>query len=160
VSLYENQVDTKFDSPTHAEDATINVLEDLRVADHFEPGPVVTLPRDTALGELKDIFARTTERFFPVVDGQGRMTGILSVHGARQVLFEEGLYALLLAQDLAGKPASLTPDDDLYTALLRFVDTGYGQIPVVSAENPRKILGVIERDNVFKAYARMVRQGA
>jgi len=58
---------------------------------------------------------------------------------------------------LATKPATLKKDDDLYTALLKFVDTDYGQIPVVSKDDPNKIIGILNRENVFRAYAKAVK---
>ena len=47
---------------------------------------------------------------------------------------------------------------DLYTALLKFVDTDYGQIPVVTEEDPNHIIGIINRENVFRAYAKAIKE--
>jgi len=157
VSLYEHQVDDKFDSPAHAADATINVLEDLTVGQHFNPERVTVLEEGTTLKALTDIIANTAQLFFPVRDNLGRLTGILSIHDVRRFLFEEGLFDLVVVRDLAGRPAALKPDDDLYTALLLFVDTDYGQIPVVDPDDPQAIIGLMNRENVFKAYAHAIR---
>lgn len=157
VSLYEHQVDDKFDSPAHAADATINVLEDLTVGQHFNPERVTVLEEGTTLKALTDIIANTAQLFFPVRDNLGRIIGILSIHDVRRFLFEEGLFDLVVVRDLAGRPAALKPDDDLYTALLLFVDTDYGQIPVVDPDDPQAIIGLMNREDVFKAYAHAIR---
>ncbi len=157
-SLYEHQVDNKFESPAHIEDATINILEQLHVDTHFKPGIVTTLEEGTTLKALRDIIANTNELYFPVKNDEGIITGIMTIHNVRNYLFNPDLFDLILARDLATKPATLKADDDLYTALLKFVDTDYGQIPVVAEDDPNHIIGLINRENVFKAYAKAIRE--
>lgn len=157
VSLYEHQVDDKFDSPAHVSDATINVLEHLTVEGRFTPSRVTILEEGTTLKALTDIIANTAQICFPVRDRTGRFTGILSIHDVRRLLFEEGLFDLVVVHDLAGRVALLKPDDDLYTALLLFVDTDYDQIPVVSPGDPHALVGLMNREDVFKAYATTIR---
>ncbi len=152
VSLYENQADNKFDSPAHIDDMTINVLEGLQVKDFFQAGSVTTMQEDLRFNEILDIITNSNELFFPVVNADREITGILAVQDMRKVLFEQFLCDLLLAKDVARKPALLFPEDDLYTALLKFVDTDYGQIPVVDQDDPSRILGLLAREDVFTAY--------
>ena len=157
-ALYEHQVESKFDSPAHIEDKTINILEGLHVDTHYKPGRVTTLEEGTTLKALTDIIANTNELYFPVKNEEGVITGILTIQNVRNHLFNPDLFDLILAKDLATKPATLKKDDDLYTALLKFVDTDYGQIPVVSADDPNSIIGIINRENVFRAYAKAVKE--
>jgi CIC family chloride channel protein len=157
TSLYEHQVETKFDSPAHLDDATINILEGLQVKDFYTPSRVTTLEEGTTLKALTDIIANTAQICFPVRDRTGRFTGILSIHDVRRLLFEEGLFDLVVVHDLAGRVALLKPDDDLYTALLLFVDTDNDQIPVVSPDDPHALVGLMNREDVFKAYATTIR---
>jgi CIC family chloride channel protein len=152
-SLYENQVDNKFESPAHIQDATINLLEDLQVKDFYKPGLVTTLEEGTSFCAITDIITNTNELYFPVRNHADEITGILPVQNLRKVLFEESLSDLLVAKDVAGKPVILHPDDDLYTALMQFVDSGYGQIPVVDNDNHTQIMGQLAREDVFAAYA-------
>jgi len=151
VSLYENQVANKFDSPAHLNDSTINILERLQVRDFYRPGRVATLEESITLKALTDIIAGTHESVFPVVNATGDYTGMLAIQDVRRVLFEETLYDVILVSDLARKPAYLRPDYDLYTALMKFVGSDLPQIPVVDVDN--KLLGVIDRKDVFAAYS-------
>lgn len=157
-SLYEHQVDNKFESPAHIEDSTINILEQLQVDNYFKPGRVTTLEEGTTLIALRDIIANTNELYFPVKNDAGTITGILTIQNVRNHLFNQDLFDLILAKDLATKPATLKRDDDLYTALLKFVDTDYGQIPVVSEDDPNQIIGLLNRENVFRAYAKSIKE--
>ncbi|WP_320005947.1 chloride channel protein [Maridesulfovibrio sp.] len=157
-SLYEHQVESKFDSPAHIEDKTINILEGLHVDTHYKPGRVTTLEEGTTLKALTDIIANTNELYFPVKNEEGVITGILTIQNVRNHLFNPDLFDLILAKDLATKPATLKEGDDLYTALLKFVDSDYGQIPVVSEDDPNRIIGILNRENVFRAYAKAVKE--
>ncbi|MCK9240038.1 chloride channel protein [Desulfocurvus sp.] len=152
TSLYEHQVENKFESPAHLGDMTINVLESLRVEDHFVPGRVSTLEECTTLKAITDVMANSNELYFPVRGEGDAITGILGVKDIRRVIFETALFDLVVARDIAGPPATLLPADNLYAALLRFVDTGYGQIPVVRPDDPTHILGLLNREDVFQAY--------
>ncbi|MDD4649084.1 MAG: chloride channel protein [Desulfoplanes sp.] len=157
-SLYENQVDNKFESPAHIQDTTINILEDLRVSDFYQPELVTTLEEGTSFHAITDIITDTNELYFPVRNHEDNITGILSVQNLRKVLFEDCLFDVLVAKDVAGKPVVVHPDDDLYTALMLFVDSGYGQIPVIDHDDPKKILGQLAREDVFAAYAKTLKE--
>jgi CIC family chloride channel protein len=157
-SLYEHQVDNKFESPAHVEDATINILEQLKVQDHVDRGRVTILEEGTTLKALTDIIANTNELFFPVKNDQGVITGILTIHDVRNVIFTDDLYELIVVKDLARKAERLKPSDDLYTALLKFVESDLGQIPVVSPDDENEIIGLMNREDVFQAYAKAIRE--
>lgn len=152
TSLYENQVENKFDSPAHLEDTTINILEQLHVSDVYKPTRVIVLEENITLRALTDIIANTNQLYFPVRDEHGQYIGMLSIHGVRQYMFEEELFDLIVVRDLATKPTYVRPDYNMYQALLRFVDTDYGQIPVVSEEDTNRFLGLLNREDVFNAY--------
>ncbi|MFZ5810727.1 MAG: chloride channel protein [Thermodesulfobacteriota bacterium] len=156
--LYENQVANKFESPAHLGDATINILEELRVQDYYRAGKTTILERGTTLKALTDIIAGTTELVFPVRDAAGRLSGVLTMQDVRNVLFENALFDLVVVGDLARPPVSLTPDASLYDALLLFVDENLGQIPVVDPENQDTVLGMLGREDVFSAYSATLKE--
>ncbi len=156
--LYENQVDNKFESPAHIDDATINILENMQVEDYYQPGRVTTMEESTSFTAMTDIIANANELYFPVRDTEDNITGIVSVQDLRNVLFEDCLCDLLLAKDVARRAALLTPEDDLYHALLLFVETDFGQIPVVNPQDKKDVWGLLAREDVFKAYADMLKE--
>lgn len=156
VLLYENQVDNKFESPAHREDTTINLLEQLQVRDFFRPGVVTTLEEGTTLRALTDIIAGTNEFTFPVRGEEGKLSGILAIQDVRNVLFDEDLFELVLVKELARKPVTLHLGDDLYKALLLFVDNDLSQIPVSDGDGD--IIGMLNREDVFKAYSRTLQE--
>ena len=155
-NLYENQVDNKFESPAHVGDATINILERELVEDHYRPGRVTVVEEGTHFGALTDIIVNSNELCFPVRGAGDAITGILAMQDLRHVLYEDTLCELLVAGDVARKAVLLRLDEDLYAALLKFVESDLGQLPVVDSRDATKVLGMLAREDVFKAYTRVL----
>ncbi|MBU1611280.1 MAG: chloride channel protein [Proteobacteria bacterium] len=156
-SLYENQVDSKFDSPAHVVDSTINILEELKVEDFFQQRPVVSVWEGQSLKEFTDTIAETNQLLFPVQNRDNVFVGAVTLAHAREVMFESAVYELANVHDMMSEHVYLRPDYDLYSALLKFVASDYPQIPVVDMEDSSRILGLINREDVFRAYAKTIR---
>ena len=154
LSIYEKQVRNKFQSPAHHGDVTVNVLSELRVRDVFNPNQdFILLNHRTSFAELQKIIASTDQTLFPVVDDDQRLVGVLSLKNIRTVLFEDALRDLVVVRDLATAPVGLTLDQDLYSALLAFLDSGYSQLPVVDyREGRQRVLGLVDHQDVIAAY--------
>jgi CIC family chloride channel protein len=159
VSLYDNQVESKFDSPAHAADATVNLLEEHSVRGRYTPGTPPVLEAGSTLGVIADLMRSSEGRSFPVRDACGRIAGLVDIHRVRGLVFEEPLFDLVVAGEIMGPLAYVTPEEDLYSALLTFVESGYAQLPVFDAapedggDGGGKLLGMLDRRAVFEAYA-------
>ena len=152
-SIYEKQVENKFNSPVHEADMTVNVLQHIRVEQIFKPEAVVTaLSSSMKFKDLKKIISQTRETYFPVIDDQGRLTGILNLSDIRLVLFEDSLSDLIVVGELAGPAVYVRPEDDLFQALSKFIDSGYGQIPVVDVKEDGAIWGLLAHEDVIETY--------
>jgi len=151
--IYEKQVKNKFASPAHLTDLTINVLQNMQVREVYNPHkPVTMLPMDMRLKEMKKLMIRTRESFFPVVDEEIRLVGILSFPDLRAILFEEALSDLIVVGDLVEKPVAIGLNETLYEGLIKFISSGYGQIPVVSEDRPGRLIGVLSLEELMEAY--------
>jgi chloride channel protein, CIC family len=154
-SLYEKQVLNKFHSPAHRSDTVINILQTMKVEDVFRDDlPVAILPEDMSLNGLKRFLTKTRESFFPVVDGSYRLSGILCLSDLREIIFEESVGDLLVVGELASAPRSVSLDDNLYEALLVFLQTGYGQIPIEDRENG--LIGILRLEDLMDIYHRQI----
>src|SRR5208283_2345572 len=131
-SLYEKQVLNKFHSPAHRSDRVIN------------------LPEDMTFGQLRRLITVSRESVFPVVDDGFHLMGILSVREVRAVMFEESILDLLILRDLVAPPVSVAPDDSLSEALLKFLETGYGQIPIEDSETG--VIGMLGMEDLLARY--------
>lgn len=155
--LYEKQVHNKFHSPAHRADSVINILQTMRVGDvYHKDAPVTILPDDMTFAELKRLMTRTSESFFPVVDEQFRLQGILSIPSLRAILFEESLAELLVVGELATPAVSVRLEESLYDGLIKFLRSGYGQLPI--EDEGTGVVGVLRLEELMEAYHREVQR--
>jgi CIC family chloride channel protein len=115
---------------------------------------VTMLPTDMRLKEMKKLMMRTTESFFPVVNDEINLVGIISFPDLRAILFEEDLSELIVVGDLAEKPVAIGLNETLYEALIKFISSGYGQIPIITDERPGRLTGVLSLGELMEAYHR------
>jgi CIC family chloride channel protein len=118
---------------------------------------VVTLPQDTPFRKILEIVARSKSQQFPVVDPEGHMTGILAFSDMREMILEDGLGDLVVANDLSTKNViSMTPSMNLNEAMELFADMDIEQLPVVHEDDPTIVVGMIARGDVMNVYNREV----
>jgi chloride channel protein, CIC family len=150
-SLYEKQVLNKFHSPAHRTDISINLLQTMKVKEVYrQSAPTAILPEDMSLAQLKRFITTTRESFFPVVDTGFHLCGILSLPDLREVLFEKSIQDLLLLRDVVSPPVSVDMEDSLYDALIKFLECGYGQIPIDNEQ--MGVVGILRFEDLMEAY--------
>ena len=151
-TLYEKQLPSRLDSPAHRGDFLVDVLEGIAVKD-VDWVQVQTVHHSQKLPEIVHGLAEHQQHYFPVVDDAGRMLGIFSADDVRPYLFDQSLWDLVLASDLmTARVLSVTPGDDLNTALRRFTELNLDEIPVVDANDPKQLLGMLRRKDVIGRY--------
>ncbi len=73
----------------------------------------------------------------------------------RSYLYDEAIWELANARDvMVTKIVSVTPDDDLNTALRRFTALNLDELPVLDTEDAGKLLGMLRRKEAIAAYNR------
>jgi len=157
TTLYEKQVNRMADSPAHMGDFTIDVLDTLQVDQAYQKtDSVQILEVTTPLTQFQHVVSHGEDSYFPVIDKQKNIVGIISLRNARSILFEDSMCDLLIAQDLMSPPVTVTPAESLRSALKKFIEFNYGQIPVVDMRDEKKIVGVLNHEDVIVAYNREI----
>ncbi|MBF0587804.1 MAG: chloride channel protein [Magnetococcales bacterium] len=111
------------------------------------------IPDSMSIRALKEKIRFTNEDNFLVVNNEDRLAGILSFQDLRGIAFEEGLEDLVLVRDVATlKVVTVTPLDNLFDAFSRMNARNVEQLPVVAANNPAEILGIITNHDIIRAY--------
>lgn len=151
VSLYSKQPRSRFESPAHAGEESLDVLKRLRVETVFRRADVMTLQANAALASVVDtvLAAPEWQGSFPVVDEKGVLRGIVSGGVLRSAMKEETPLTLVIAADVMVAAAHVTPADDLHTALERFLESGLHELPVVEEGT---IVGVLDEAHITRAY--------
>jgi CIC family chloride channel protein len=159
-SIYEHQVRDRFSSPAHLADLTINVLEEMRVADVYRPSDTIaSVEPGTRFERVREMVLGSDDATVPMVDANGRLVGLLTAEQIRPVLDEHQLDSFIVAGDIAAAPVALQVDDDLFRAHELFRASGCPQIPVVQAANPEdplagRIVGMLDYRDLMRAYER------
>jgi chloride channel protein, CIC family len=157
-TIYEEQVPSPVDSPAHQGDFVIDILERIRVGQvPIRTEGLEVVPEATPFPQIVRRVAHSTETLFPVVDGQGRLTGIFSLRDIRPVLLGTDMGPLVVADDLAHRPAvTVTLQDDLHTALKRMTEMNVDELPVIRAEEPTRLIGLLSRRDLVSAYTAQI----
>ncbi len=157
-TIYEEQVPSPIDSPAHQGDFVVDVLDRIQVSDvTIRKEGIEPIPAAMPFKELIQRVARSTQTLFPVVDGQGRLTGVFTLRDLRLALVGSEWGPLVLADDLATRPVlTVTPEDTLHTALRRMTELNIDEIPVVEPDDTTRLIGLLSRRELTSAYTAMI----
>jgi CIC family chloride channel protein len=153
-TLYRSQVPSRLDSPAHRGAILGGILQALRVRDVVGDRPLHTLQETASMRDVIQACMRSSQHCFPVVNEGGQMTGIITLAQVRQFLDEHDETVPVIAHDLASRPrATLSPEDNLDTALQRLMSLEVEELPVVEPGDPPRVLGLLSRRDIMVAYA-------
>jgi CIC family chloride channel protein len=153
TSLYEKQLVTRLASPAHLGEFARGLLEKAQVREAILPRKIISIQESMPFGELLKVITDSPESYFPVVNDQGKMTGILSINDIREVLFEESLAQVIIAKDVA-TPTVVRAfwDESLQDALDKMALINVNELPVVREEAPDEIIGMIAKRDIISFY--------
>ncbi len=153
-SLYEKQVSTRVGSPAHLGDFATNILEHIPVKNALPADrKVEMIPEEMRLDRIIDLIVDSNQMDFPVVDKEGCLKGILSLTDVRKVMLDKEMHRLVVAKDIATEDVlTITADDSLYAALKKMTAAEIRELPVVSKEDPRKVISMVSRKDLIRTY--------
>jgi CIC family chloride channel protein len=153
-TLYSKQLPSLLDSPAHAGDLLVDLLEGIRVSDVVRPLDGVTvIPEAMPLEKIIRVLTMTQQSYFPVIDSEGRMIGIFSANDLRAYLYKENVWQLAIARDIMiADVASVTPEDDLNTAMRQLTARNLDELPVIDPKEPGKLIGMLRHKDTIAVY--------
>ena len=153
LTLYPEQVKRRIDSPAHVADFTVDVLEGLKVGDHFTKGRAAeTVPTTMNLSDFLEHVSSTADAFSVVRNRKDELAGIVSLSNVRSVVADQGFLEHVLVTDAMWPFKSVAPDLNLHSALTVFLESGYDHLPVVDPAEPTVVLGMLAQHQIFSAY--------
>ena len=129
------------------------ILREIRV-EQIMHRDVPTIPRTMPFVRIVDEVMRHRGMYFPVVDEQRRLIGIISLDDLKAYLKHEELAGLVVAQDIANESMLiLSPRETLFDALSKMNRSEMDELPVVEQG---RLVGMVSRRDIMKAYHRAV----
>jgi chloride channel protein, CIC family len=93
----------------------------------------------------------TNHRGFPVLDGNGKLVGIVTRKDINKAL-GKGAAESAVGKVMTRELTVCFPDESLKTALHKMAERNVGRLPVVNREDNEHMVGLITRKSIMKAY--------
>lgn len=129
----------------------VEVLEGITVGEVMDQGGRVLEASDT-LQAAADIFAQTRHHGLPVLDASGQLVGILTVQDLERAQTGNAASVTTVGQACTRDLLVTYPDETIGLALRRMGVRDVGRLPVVARDNPKRLLGVLRRVDLVRAY--------
>jgi len=116
----------------------------------------IPIIKETAnVRQILEIFVKSKYFYFLVVNGEGKLVGIISIEGVKELFLEQELSLLLLAYDIM-EPVIVTSSTDEFITDIKTKMNEYDVecIPVVGANMEAK--GIIERRQMDKIISKKI----
>ncbi len=159
-SIYEKQVKSKVDSPAHAGEFMVDILQSIHVRDLMDRVKEVEhVHEEMTFAQFKKFFSETKQHYFPVMNERDRLVGIFSSTDIRGVLFAEEIEALVVMRDIMTSEIIVThPAEDLNSVLHKLTVKNIDSLPVVADDDHSVLIGMLNRREVIAFYNEQIKQ--
>ena len=121
-----------------------DLIKTYTVKDVMDTKPTSIL-QDLPLHQILEVFSRSESVYYPVIDGQSRIIGIITIAGIKETFANREVAGWLLACDVAEPVLDrTTPAKSLEDAMERMRRYDLENIPVVASESSDKLVGVLD----------------
>jgi chloride channel protein, CIC family len=151
-TIYRSQVPKRSDSPAHRGEYNVPLMTKIFVSDAMVHNVETLSPVDTVAAAHQRMLDKGY-RGIPIVDGD-KAVGIVTMSDVLRIP-QERMATTPLKEVMTESLLVARPDESLLDALARMTNHGVGRLPVVSKESG-KLVGIITRTDVIKAYNRAV----
>jgi CIC family chloride channel protein len=117
-----------------------------------------TVPETMRISQLLNEFRKTGHHGFPVMDREGNLAGIVTQTDVERHLGRSTGKRQPLVGDIATKSPFVAYPEQTLDKVLGGTEEEYGRIPVVSREDTRRLLGVLRRQDIIRAYRKKARK--
>ncbi|RLG06267.1 MAG: chloride channel protein, partial [Thaumarchaeota archaeon] len=125
------------------------ILDSIRVEEVMNRN-IITLSPDMPILALETLFEEYHHTGYPVVK-DGKLIGMVTISDVQKVPPEKR--ANLKIKDIASRKLVVTyPDETVHQALDKMYIKDVGRLPVVDRNDPTKIVGIISKHDILKAF--------
>jgi chloride channel protein, CIC family len=102
--------------------------------------------------QLDDEFGKTHTHGLVVLDSDGWLYGIVTLQDLARAREAGGLEGKTVGEIATRKVLTVSPEDSIAKTLQLIGGRDLGRIPVVAPDNPRKVVGILRRRDILRAY--------
>jgi len=113
------------------------------------------ITKNLNLNELAGIFNRTKRHGLAVLDEQGKLWGIVTVSDLERSINNDLALSSTTVKEIATPSEKLLityPDENIGDVLNKMSRQGFGRLPVVSRDDQKHLVGLIQRRDIIEAY--------
>jgi CIC family chloride channel protein len=147
-TIFPAQVESRLDSPFHADEFEPIALRRVKTADVMIHLPVCVAV-DASVSDAMNLMGDYGLASLPVVE-QNRLCGRITLLSIYRVP-EERRQSTVVKEIMSHDWRAAYPDEDLFTILKRFAAKDVGNLPVVTPENPNRPIGLVTRSGLWSA---------
>jgi chloride channel protein, CIC family len=147
--IYENQVNTRAESPAHKSEYVVPLLEKIRIADAMVTNPI-TASSYMLVYDLEKMMKSNGIDAVPVLDS-GRLTGVVANLDIAR-LSEDKWLKTHIREIMSKKLAVGYADETLHQALIRMTKNNISHLPIVDPNQPDKLVGFLAIHNIALTY--------
>ena len=104
---------------------------------------------------MVDVISQSSRNLFPVLDGEGRLMGIVLLDDIRNIMFRPDLYKkMYVSKFMTTPPATIQVGDTMESVMKTFDRTSAWNLPVVE---DGKYIGFVSKSKIFNSYRRVLR---
>jgi CIC family chloride channel protein len=111
-----------------------------------------TIPATLSASQLETEFAKTNTHGLIVLDEAGLLYGIITLQDLARAREGGDLDSCIAGDVCTREVVTVTPEEPLAYALRLASPNDVGRLPVVDPDNPRKVVGLLRRRDIVRAY--------
>ena len=136
----------------------VAILKSIKVGKAISSEDVDFISETANINNLLQLFAFAKDSlYFPVVNQEGRMVGVVSMQDVKSILHDEEQRCCHLVGAICSRNViTLTPEHNLYDAIQLFDVKGIEEIPVVESMEDQWVVGMLKRRDLISVYNREV----
>ena len=131
----------------------IDVMQGVFVSEAMTPVEELdTVSSTMSVEDLAREFERTRHHGYAVLDENGDLHGVVTHRDLEEAMHRGDVRHLTVGDIATSPPVTVHPEDPLWAALKKLSVRDVGRLPVVHRQHPRRLLGMVHRQDVIRAY--------